>query len=257
MASNGSKMAGVCSAGNTRVVVTSNSGTTWETTSATSTTFFRDIKSAADGSILITTAGGFIAPFISRDWGATWFNATGIGVDYLGGVSISDNGELILLGKSTSSGSVYYSLDKGATFTLVPGLAAGSYGAIALSGDTSKALIGADGRQLRVMGISLTSSALSFSSLSLSAPAAYRSQRTLTATIATAGADGKVTFFANGKKIPGCIKVQSISLVATCSWKAATRGSVNLSATAYPADSNIPPGSTSISVTVANRTSNR
>jgi photosystem II stability/assembly factor-like uncharacterized protein len=257
MASNGSKMAGVCSAGNTRVVVTSNSGSTWETTSATSTTFFRDIKSAADGSVLITTAGGFNAPFISRDWGATWFNATGIGVDYLGGVSISDNGELILLGKSSSSGGTYYSVDKGATFTLVPGLSVGSYGAVAISGDTTKALFGADGRQLKLMGVTLTSNVLSFSSLALNAPAAFRSQRTLTATIATAGADGKVTFFANGKRIAGCIKVQTVSLVATCSWKATSRGAVTLSATAYPADTNFPSGSTSLSVTVTNRSGNR
>jgi hypothetical protein len=203
--------------------------------------------------VLIATAGSFAAPFISRDWGATWFNAAGIGADYSSGVSISDNGEIILLGKSTSTGVVYYSLDKGATFTLVPGFAAGSYGAIAVSGDTSKALFGADGRHLRVMGISLTSTVLSFSSFDLSAPAAFKQQRTLTATIATAGADGKVTFFANGKKIAGCIKVQTVSLVATCSWKATTRGSVNLSATAYPADANIPPGSANLSVTVSNR----
>lgn len=257
MAGNGSKMAGVCNAGNTRVVVTSNSGTTWETTSATSTTFFRDIKSAADGSVLIATAGAFIAPFISRDWGASWFNATGIGVNYLTGISVSDNGELILLGQSGSTGVLYYSLDKGATFTSVPGLSTGSYSAIALSGDASKVLIGADGRQLRLMGLTLTSSALSFASLALNAPAAFRSQITLTATIATAGADGKVTFYANGKRIAGCIKVQTISLVATCSWKATTRGSVNLSATANPADSNIPPGTTSLQVSVSNRATRR
>jgi photosystem II stability/assembly factor-like uncharacterized protein len=254
MASNGSKMAGVCSTGNTRVVVTTNSGATWETTSATSTTFFRDIKSAADGSVLIATAGSFAVPLISRDWGATWFNATGAGADYSSGVSISDNGEIIVMGKSTSAGVVYYSLDKGATFTLVPGLSAGSYGALAISGDATKALFGADGRQLRLMGVTLTSNVLSFSSLALNAPAAFRSQRTLTATIATVGADGKVTFFANGKKIAGCIKVQTISLVATCSWKATSRGAVTLSATAYPADANILSGSTSLSVTVTNRT---
>jgi len=257
MASNGSKMAGICNAANTRVVVTSNSGSTWETTSATSTTFFRDIKSAADGSVLIASAASISSPFISRDWGATWTNPTGIGVNYLSGMSISNNGEMVLLGQSVSNGVLYYSLDKGATFTSVPGLSVGSFSAVALSGDTSKVLLGAEGRELRLMGVTITSSALSFASLALSAPATFRSQITLTATIATAGADGKVTFFASGKKIAGCIKVQTVSLVATCPWKAATRGSVNLSATAYPTDTNITSGSIALPVTVTNRTGRR
>lgn len=257
MADEGRKIAAVCNATNTRVVVTRNSGTTWETTSATSTTFFRDIKSAADGSVLITSAGSFAAPYISRDWGVTWSNAVGVGGDYLAGISISENGEIIFMGKSTSTGVLYYSLDKGTTFTLVPGLPAGNYGSIALSGDASKALLGIDGRQLQVMGISLTSSILNFSSLVLSSSAAFKTPVTLTATIATAGADGKVTFFTNGKKIAGCIKVQTVSLVATCSWKPTSRGSVNLSATGYPADVDIPTGSTNISVVVSNRSGRR
>lgn len=257
MASNGSKMAGICNAANTRVVVTSNSGTSWETTSATSTTFFRDLKSSADGSVLIATAAGTNAPFISRDWGATWINASGIGLNYLTGLSISDSGDLIFLGQSVSSGVLYYSLDKGATFTSVPGSLVGNYGAVAVSGDSSKLLYGVDGRQLQLMGVNLTFSALSFSSLALSAPAAFRSQITITATIATSGADGKVTFFTNGKKIAGCIKVQTVSLVATCSWKPTSRGSVNLSATGYPADADIPSGSTNLMIVVSNRSGRR
>lgn len=257
MASNGSKMAGICNAANTRVVVTSNSGSTWETTSATSTTFFRDLKSSADGSVLVATAASTIAPFISRDWGTTWINATGIGLNYSTGLSISESGELILLGQSVSGGALYYSLDKGATFTSVPGSLTGSYSAVSVSGDSSKLLYGVDGRQLQLMGINLTFPALSFSSLALSAPAAFRSQITLTATIATAGADGKVTFFANGKKISGCIKVQTVSLVATCSWKPTSRGSVVLGATGYPADVNIPTGSINLQVSVSNRSGRR
>jgi hypothetical protein len=35
----------------------------------------------------------------------------------------------------------------------------------------------------------------------------------------TSDVDGKVTFFFNGKRIPGCINVQTVSLVANCTWK--------------------------------------
>jgi hypothetical protein len=31
--------------------------------------------------------------------------------------------------------------------------------------------------------------------------------------------EGKVTFLFNGKRIPGCINIQTVSKIANCTWK--------------------------------------
>jgi hypothetical protein len=84
------------------------------------------------------------------------------------------------------------------------------------------------------IGNAVTSSSLSLSASGIST---YRAGSTITATLGVAGSDGKVTFFQNGKRIPGCINVQSVSLVATCNWKPSTRGTAKLSAILTPTSS--------------------
>lgn len=54
--------------------------------------------------------------------------------------------------------------------------------------------------------------------------------RTTTQIQATTSIDGRVTFRVNGRVVPGCMRVQTISLVATCNWKPSQRGAVQLSA---------------------------
>lgn len=46
--------------------------------------------------------------------------------------------------------------------------------------------------------------------------------------------DGKVTFRTNGKSIPGCVGVRTISLAATCSWKPSVKGPSRLTAQITP-----------------------
>ncbi len=46
--------------------------------------------------------------------------------------------------------------------------------------------------------------------------AVYRTASTLRS---TTDVEGKVTFFFNGKRIPGCINIQTISRIANCTWK--------------------------------------
>lgn len=74
---------------------------------------------------------------------------------------------------------------------------------------------------------------ISLSLVSGSNQATYRSVSQLKAEIAAAGT---VSFFANGKIIPGCRKVVAISKIAYCNWKPSTHGAVRLSATTYPTD---------------------
>jgi len=84
----------------------------------------------------------------------------------------------------------------------------------------------------------------------------YRTTSTIEAIIT--GANGKVRFMQNGKVIPGCAAIQSISLVARCNWKPSNRGSVMLSARLTPSSAGFLTSTSSIlSVAVVPRTTSR
>ncbi len=64
--------------------------------------------------------------------------------------------------------------------------------------------------------------------LSLASTPIYRS---LTNIVATANIDGKVSFLANGKPIPGCRNLSTIAKTVTCPWKPSVHGTNSLTAT--------------------------
>ena len=70
---------------------------------------------------------------------------------------------------------------------------------------------------------------------------------------------GKVTFKANGKVIPGCKGVRTISLTATCQWRSSIKGSNQLSAQIIPTvlAENEAATSSNYSITVSPRTGTR
>lgn len=69
--------------------------------------------------------------------------------------------------------------------------------------------------------------------------------------------DGKVTFLQNGKNIPSCIKVQSISLVAYCNWKSSNSGTLLLTAKLTPGVGYLPSTSPNFNVQVSRRSTTR
>ncbi len=88
-----------------------------------------------------------------------------------------------------------------------------------------------------------------------STTATYRTQTTITATVV--GAEGKVTFFLNSKRIPNCIGRPTSSRVATCSWKPAIHGSANVRATFLPTSNDYYSSTTSNTFSVVRRTGQR
>lgn len=62
--------------------------------------------------------------------------------------------------------------------------------------------------------------------------------RTTTALTATTNTPSKVTFFANNKRISGCISKATSSNIATCNWKPALNGAITLSVQVTPIDTN-------------------
>jgi hypothetical protein len=71
--------------------------------------------------------------------------------------------------------------------------------------------------------------------LSYSGTPTYRNSITLTANTNT---PSKVTFFANNKRIAGCISIATSANSATCNWKPAFHGSIELSLQVAPIDAN-------------------
>jgi hypothetical protein len=74
-------------------------------------------------------------------------------------------------------------------------------------------------------------------SLALNAGGNSTTYRTTTTLKAIVNSDGPVTFYSNGKVIPTCKKIQSVSGIALCSWKATVHGGNSLTARVVPTDS--------------------
>lgn len=78
---------------------------------------------------------------------------------------------------------------------------------------------------------------------------------------ATSTAAGEVTFFANGKRIAGCIRVKTqtsgLNNVATCNWKPSVRGSSTVTVQITPSTAFGPGSSQPINISVAGRSGRR
>jgi hypothetical protein len=74
-------------------------------------------------------------------------------------------------------------------------------------------------------------------SVSLNAGGNSSIYRTATTIKAMVNSNGPVAFYANGKVIPGCKRVESVSLVALCSWKPSIHAGSSLTARVTPTDS--------------------
>jgi hypothetical protein len=98
------------------------------------------------------------------------------------------------------------------------------------------------------------------SSIAIGASANMKKGQNSTIT-ATVGARGSVRFFANGKRIAGCLNVPvsmaSYPLTATCTWKPTTSGQINLSARLYPSAGGVSQAVSSLSVQGARRSTTR
>jgi len=96
-------------------------------------------------------------------------------------------------------------------------------------------------------------------SLSVAGSAQTVASRQLLTISAVSNVAGKVTFRANGKIIPGCKGVRTVSLTATCPWRSSVKGTNQLSAQIIPTEiaENEVATSSNYSITVTPRTGPR
>ena len=103
-----------------------------------------------------------------------------------------------------------------------------------------------------------TSTISSFSLTGNALVATYRAAITITAVVSVAS---KVTFYLNGKVIPGCKSVRTTgsapSAQATCSWRPSNRGPVTLSAIATPNSVGTSASNIRLNVNVTSRSGTR
>ena len=207
----------------------------------------------------------------SSDGGATW-SAVTLPTSYWYDLGISNDGRLVYL--SDQNNRIYKSTDYGQTFTWVnqtTTMTAPQFLAVSGDGQTivvfdanSTIKISTDGAVTwqaettlgsknwyagdisddgtRIVAPVATNGnyiyknvILPATSLSLTSGGStvltYRSENTIRATSNYAG---KVTFFANGKKIGNCVGVSTVALVATCNYKPTIHGTAIIRATVVP-----------------------
>jgi hypothetical protein len=85
--------------------------------------------------------------------------------------------------------------------------------------------------------------------------ATYRTLTTITATIV--GTNGRVTFFVNSKRLPGCVNRPTTTLSATCSWRPSNHGIANVSAFFTPTSNSYLTSNTSRAYSIGKRTTLR
>jgi hypothetical protein len=101
-----------------------------------------------------------------------------------------------------------------------------------------------------------------FNSLAISGGGTVATYRTVVSISANVMLPSKVTFFANGVRISGCIKIPTSgsapNIIATCNWRPSVRGAIALTASSTPNDQSFT-GSTSspTNIVIANRAGKR
>ncbi len=85
--------------------------------------------------------------------------------------------------------------------------------------------------------------------------ATYGTLTTITASIV--GTNGRVTFFVNSRRLPGCINRPTTTLTATCSWKPSNHGMANVSAFFTPTSNSYLTSNTSRAYSIGKRTTLR
>jgi hypothetical protein len=168
----------------------------------------------------IYLSGGSSRIYKSSDYGQTftWVNQTTT-LTSPGNIAVSGNGQTIVVFDSNST--IKISTDGATTWQAETTLGSKYWFAGDISDDGTKivAPVATNGNYIYKNGF------VPATSISLTSGG----NASLTSNFA-----GKVTFYANGKKIGNCVGVATVSLVATCNYKPTVHGAVTITAKVVP-----------------------
>ncbi|CAN2222480.1 Sialidase_non-viral domain containing protein [Candidatus Nanopelagicaceae bacterium] len=215
----------------TALKYSTDSGANWSTSTNTYLSA-NIIASSSDGSKLVLTDRDALKIYMSTDFGAT-FTQKFLAVGSLQDAAISSDGSRIAV---AVAGRLLTSIDGGTNWVQEMTPSSLTWGAVAMNASGSKVIASpSGGTGVSYQGIIPSPATLSLQSISPSAsPLIYRTSYTLSA---LSNAAGKVTFYANGKKITKCSQVPTVSLVATCIYAPSIHGVITITAAIAPSDS--------------------
>lgn len=209
-----------------------DSGANWST-SATAYPTANIVASSSDGSVIALTDRDVKKVYISTNYGSTYTEKY-LAAASIYDVAISSDGSRLAV--ATGLGRIITSINSGGNWVTESAVPSTTWGAVAMDASGTKIIAGAanGGTSAQIANFPLPAT-LSLQSISPNAsPLIYNTRYTLTLLSNSAG---KVTFYANGKKITKCSQVPTVSLVATCAYKPNVHGVITLSATVIPSDS--------------------
>jgi hypothetical protein len=202
-------------------------GATWASTTLPHTSW-NDIGISRDGSIVYLAGSSRIYKSIDYGQSFTWMNS-GTTMTSAYYIAVSGDGSKIAVFDNTYT--IKLSSDSGSTWQAESTLGNKNWYAGDISDDGTKivAPVANNGNYIYKNGF-VAATRLSLTSGSATT-LRFRAQNTIRA---TANFAGKVTFYANGKRIGGCISVATVSLVATCNYKPTNTGSAVIMAKLVP-----------------------
>ena len=210
------------------------------------------------GTKIAATAGDL---YFSNDSGATWKHVTSGNYYWISLSGSSDLKRMIMVsGDGANSTCVphqittsdYVSFTESTIGTVwVP------YRGVAVAKDNSRAIAVTASSYIYRTGDSHTPAIQTTTTLTIAGDARVLTKRSNINLTAAVSAPGKVTFYANGKRVANCIALLS-STSAICAFRPASTGSIRLRAELKPTSStNLPSNSVEIQASVVNRKNTR
>jgi len=236
---------------NAALKISSNSGSSW-TTSGTAVYDAYCLTSSSDGTkVFIGSRNGYNM-YKSTNSGSSFTLLKNFGYTVVSCAASADGNTILA---AVSSRYLQLSTNGGSTWTDEVGATMNTWNTVVMNSDATKAFATTFASGSSYLGS--IPQPLSFSLTSGRADLmTYRASNTVTTTSNYAG---KVTFYANGKKIGGCISIPTDgSFMATCNYKPTIHGAVTITAKFVPADSYFSAISQELFRTrVSSRTNNR
>ena len=210
--------------------ISNNSGSSWGTTTYYINTA-NCVAATDDGSkVMQANAIGDVYTSTTPLGGYNKIVAAYGGGGSFNGCSISGDGAVMVVGLNSYGPRL--SVDSGVTWATETGITYGQWTSVVVSRDGKKIIALSKTAIGNFIGtytppVAMTMGAGAASVLT------YRTVNTITA---LPNYPGRVTFYANGKKIGNCVAVPTVGLVATCPYSPTIHGPVTLTAKFVPTD---------------------
>ncbi len=215
---------------NNNLYVSNNSGTNWATTTYWINTA-NCVAATDDGSkVMQTNAIGDVYTSTTPLGGYNVIPAAYGGGGSFSGCSMSGDGAVMVVGLNSYGPRL--SVDSGVTWATETGITYGQWTSVVVSRDGKKIIALSKTAIGNFIGTYTPPVAMTIGA----GAASVLTYRTINTITALPNYPGRVTFYANGKKIGNCVSVLTVNLMATCDYSPTIHGPVTITAKFVPTD---------------------